>query len=83
MLLFSHHLPRSLGTLSILFGQVVRAVSAGGRVMEYMNVHPSVSLHGGERIDDGLIQGSVAFKDITFSYPSRNDQASGHRGMLC
>ena len=42
--------------------------------MEYMSIQPSVSLHGGQRIEDKLIRGSVMFNDITFSYPSRSDQ---------
>ena len=65
---------RSLGTLSVLFGQVVRAVSAGGRVMEFMHIQPSVPLHGGLKLTSGSSRGSVMFKDVTFSYPSRKDQ---------
>ena len=58
----------------MLFGQVVRAISAGGRVMQFMNITPSISLHGGSRIDQMAIKGSVVFKSVTFSYPSRSDQ---------
>ena len=66
---------RSLGTLSVLFGQVVRAVSAGGRVMEYMDRQPSLSLlRGGKKLNPSEIEGKVVFKDVTFSYPLRNDQ---------
>lgn len=65
---------RSLGTLSVLFGQVVRAVSSGSRVMEFMNIKPSVALHGGQTFDKNSIRGEVVFKDVTFSYPSRKDQ---------
>ena len=62
----------------MLFGQVVRAVSAGGRVMEYMSLQPAVSLHGGRKIDTSKMEGTVHFKDVTFSYPSRKDQVNVH-----
>ena len=58
----------------MLFGQVVRAVSAGGRVMEYMDRQPSLSLRGGNKLNLSEIKGRVVFKDVTFSYPLRKDQ---------
>lgn len=74
MLHMVHVQCRSLGTMSVLFGQIVRAMSSGGRVMEFMNIKPSVGLHGGQKIDKNSIRGEVVFKDVTFSYPSRKDQ---------
>lgn len=67
-------LPRSLGTLSVLFGQVVRGVAAGSRVFEYMELHPSVPLVGGTKVPVSEIEGRVEFKNITFSYPGRPEQ---------
>ena len=62
----------------MLFGQVVRAVSAGARVMEYMDRQPSLSLHEGKKLDSSEIKGKVVFKDVTFSYPLRKDQVCLH-----
>lgn len=58
----------------MLFGQMVRAASAGARVMEFMNLKPAVALRGGQTLDKSVIKGSVVFKDVTFCYPSRKDQ---------
>lgn len=60
----------------MLFGQVVRAVSAGGRVMEYMDKQPSLSLHGGKRLRSTEINGRVVFENVTFSYPLRKNQVN-------
>ena len=46
--------------------------------MEYMSLQPAVSLHGGRKIDTSKMEGSVHFKDVTFSYPSRKDQVHVH-----
>ena len=66
--------PRSLGTLSVLFGQVVRGMAAGSRIFEYMELHPSVPLVGGTKIPVSEIEGRVEFRNIQFSYPGRPGQ---------
>lgn len=65
---------RSLGSLSVLFGQVVRGLSAGGRVFEFMEREPTVSLHGGVVLPTSTIRGAISFHNVTFAYPSRPDQ---------
>ena len=67
----------------MLFGQVVRAVSAGGRVIEFMDTQSPLSLRGGKRLDCREVKGRVTFKNVTFSYPSRKDQVHTHTQCLC
>lgn len=62
---------RSLGTISVLFGQVIRGMSAGARVFEYMLIQPTIPVSGGMQLPFNNINGQVEFKDITFSYPTR------------
>ena len=65
---------RSLGQFSILFGQVVRGMSAGARVFEYMELPPGMPVRGGVVLPIRDIQGEVKFRDVTFSYPTRKEQ---------
>lgn len=65
---------RSLAQMSILFGQVVRGLSAGSRVFEYINCDPSIPLTGGRKIPFHSMLGNVEFKDVTFNYPTRHEQ---------
>ncbi|XP_028832645.1 mitochondrial potassium channel ATP-binding subunit isoform X2 [Denticeps clupeoides] len=70
-LVASQTVQRSLASISILFGQMVRGVSAGARVFEYMTVEPTIPLTGGGRIPTNSIIGRVDFMNINFSYPTR------------
>ena len=74
---------RSLGGLSILFGQVVRGVSAGGRVFEYLQLEPRISLHGGKTVPISTIKGTISFDHVTFAYQSRPNQVSAMTCVLC
>ena len=67
---------RSMGALSILFGQVVRGTSAGARVFEYMALHPSIPLRGGATIPANQIEGRVEFNNVKFAYPTRPEQVT-------
>ncbi len=66
---------RSLGSLSVLFGQVVRGMSAGARVFEYMELQSRVALRGGHTLPKEAVRGGVSFEGVTFAYPTRQDQA--------
>ncbi|XP_012589313.1 PREDICTED: ATP-binding cassette sub-family B member 8, mitochondrial [Condylura cristata] len=61
----------SMANLSVLFGQVVRGLSAGARVFEYMTLCPGIPLSGGCRVPKEHLRGSVAFQNVSFSYPCR------------
>lgn len=65
---------RSLGHMSLLFGQVVRGMSAGARVFEYLVIQPTIPVTGGTQMPLENIHGQVDFKNVTFSYPTRPTQ---------
>ena len=65
---------RSLGSLSVLFGQVVKGLSSGSRVFQYMAMPPSSPLKGGLTLPPHQVTGRVEFRDICFSYPTRPNQ---------
>eukprot|EP00076_Gallus_gallus_P037616 XP_025003154.1 ATP-binding cassette sub-family B member 8, mitochondrial isoform X2 [Gallus gallus] len=70
-LVASQTVQRSLANISILFGQVVRGLSAGARVFEFMTLEPQVPLRGGDTIPSHSLLGHVAFRHVSFSYPTR------------
>ncbi|XP_063919277.1 mitochondrial potassium channel ATP-binding subunit-like isoform X1 [Zophobas morio] len=74
-LMASQTIQRSLGQLSLLFGSVVRGLAAGSRVFEYINLQPSVSLKGGQTISELDLKGNIEFNNVTFAYPSRQEQS--------
>lgn len=65
---------RSLGQMSLLFGQCVRGMSAGARVYEYINLKPTIPIEGGKRVPFHNLLGDVAFNAVGFTYPTRPDQ---------
>ncbi|XP_065072133.1 mitochondrial potassium channel ATP-binding subunit-like [Rhopilema esculentum] len=73
-LMATQTIQRSLGTLSVLFGQVIRGLSSGARVFEYIQMKPKVELKHDKIIPTGSIHGHVRFGSVTFSYPTRPDQ---------
>ncbi|XP_058153975.1 mitochondrial potassium channel ATP-binding subunit isoform X1 [Dasypus novemcinctus] len=70
-LVASQTVQRSMANLSILFGQVVRGLSAGARVFEYMTLNPCIPLSGGGCIPKEDLRGSIMFQNVCFSYPCR------------
>nr|ASS36018.1 ABCB8 [Samia ricini] len=64
---------RSVAQLSLLFGAVVKGLSAGGRVFEYINKTPTMDTSGGKIIKYHEFHGDIEFKDVTFAYPARPD----------
>lgn len=65
---------RSLAQLSLLFGHVIRGVSAGARVFEYINLQPTIPISGGKKIPYHSLLAEVKFKNVCFSYPTRPEQ---------
>uniref|UniRef100_A0A672ZFN5 Mitochondrial potassium channel ATP-binding subunit n=1 Tax=Sphaeramia orbicularis TaxID=375764 RepID=A0A672ZFN5_9TELE len=70
-LVASQTVQRSLASISILFGQVVRGMSSGARVFEFLSLEPAIPLCGGGRIPYHSLTGRVDFMNISFSYPTR------------
>nr|XP_049700797.1 mitochondrial potassium channel ATP-binding subunit isoform X1 [Helicoverpa armigera]XP_049700798.1 mitochondrial potassium channel ATP-binding subunit isoform X2 [Helicoverpa armigera]WRX06104.1 ABCB9 [Helicoverpa armigera] len=64
---------RSVAQLSLLFGAVVKGISAGGRVFEYINKKPMMDNSGTHMIKYHEFHGDIEFKDVTFAYPTRPD----------
>ncbi|KAJ8718094.1 hypothetical protein PYW07_006024 [Mythimna separata] len=64
---------RSVAQLSLLFGSVVKGISAGGRVFEYINRKPVMDQSGTAVIKYHEFHGDIEFKDVSFAYPSRPD----------
>ncbi|XP_044265492.1 mitochondrial potassium channel ATP-binding subunit isoform X1 [Tribolium madens] len=73
-LMASQTIQRSLGQLSMLFGSVVRGVAAGSRIFEYMNLQPTMALRGGKIISENNLKGDIEFNNVTFAYPTRQQQ---------
>ncbi|XP_030623350.1 mitochondrial potassium channel ATP-binding subunit [Chanos chanos] len=70
-LVASQTVQRSLASISILFGQMVRGISAGTRVFEYLTLEPTIPITGGGRIPHHSLIGRVDFMNVNFSYPTR------------
>lgn len=62
---------RSVAQLSLLFGSVVKGISAGGRVFEYINKKPAMDTSGTKYIKYHEFHGDIEFKNVTFAYPTR------------
>ncbi|XP_071943664.1 mitochondrial potassium channel ATP-binding subunit-like isoform X1 [Antedon mediterranea] len=73
-LVASQTVQRSMASMSILFGQAVRGISAGTRVFEYILHTPSIPITGGKKIAYHSLRGEIEFRDICFRYPTRPDQ---------
>eukprot|EP00794_Sanderia_malayensis_P016856 gene16856-18555_t len=73
-LMATQTIQRSLGSLSVLFGQVIRGLSSGGRVFEYIKMRPTVETNADKIISPGSIAGHVKFNNVDFKYPTRPDQ---------
>lgn len=65
---------RSLAQLSLLFGNVVRGLSAGARVFEFINTTSTIPLSGGKKIPFHSLRGDIKFQNVRFSYPTRAEQ---------
>ena len=66
---------RSFTQLSILFGTVIRGMSSGGRVFEYLKLNPSIPVDDrGLKLDQ--LSGHIKFTNVSFSYPNRSQSVS-------
>ncbi|XP_025835714.1 ATP-binding cassette sub-family B member 8, mitochondrial [Agrilus planipennis] len=81
-LMATQTIQRSLAQISLLFGSVIRGLSAGSRVFQYINLEPNMRLRGGVVLPTEEIKGEIQFKNVTFSYPTRPDQKILHKFNL-
>ncbi|XP_042331856.1 mitochondrial potassium channel ATP-binding subunit isoform X2 [Sceloporus undulatus] len=72
-LVSSQTVQRSMASMSILFGQVLRGMSAGARVFEFMILTPEIPVCEREQLACSMLSGHIEFQDVNFSYPTRPD----------
>ncbi|XP_063159260.1 mitochondrial potassium channel ATP-binding subunit isoform X2 [Candoia aspera] len=70
-LVSSQTVQRSMASMSVLFGQVLRGMSAGARVFEYMNLSAETPVCERELLACSMLNGHIEFQDVNFSYPTR------------
>eukprot|EP01114_Cavostelium_apophysatum_P021308 TRINITY_DN739_c0_g2_i3.p1 TRINITY_DN739_c0_g2~~TRINITY_DN739_c0_g2_i3.p1 ORF type:complete len:730 (+),score=149.77 TRINITY_DN739_c0_g2_i3:2051-4240(+) len=70
-MLYTMNLQFSLGTLSILQGELVKGLGATGRINQLIGSMPAIPLHGGHILPQ--VKGSIEFRHVSFHYPSRPD----------
>ncbi|KAI1285081.1 ABC transporter B family member 4 [Halotydeus destructor] len=63
---------RSLAQLSLLYGHYMKMVTSGSRVFHYLDINPTIRLHGGAILGD--FTGRVCFNVVSFRYPGRPEQ---------
>jgi ATP-binding cassette, subfamily B, bacterial len=64
----------SLGQLSEVWGEVQSAAGAAERISELLDEEPAITSAQDARVFPKPVKGLVAFKDVGFHYPSRNDR---------
>ena len=66
---------RSMAQISLLFGQVVRGLTSGSRVFEFINEQPNLIYKEDPNfIMDVEVPPSLQFERVTFEYPTRKNQ---------
>lgn len=73
-LVASQGVQRSLAQGSILLGTMIRGLTAGSRVFEYLQLQPHVDLIRGYEIPAERLSGEIRFDNVSFAYPTRPDQ---------
>lgn len=73
-LVASQGVQRSLAQGSILLGTLIRGLTAGSRVFEYLAIEPKIDLVKGITIPMDQLRGEIVFENVSFVYPSRPDQ---------
>ncbi|EDV34549.1 uncharacterized protein Dana_GF20900 [Drosophila ananassae] len=73
-LVASQGVQRSLAQGSILLGTMIRGMSAGSRVFEFLALQPQVELLRGYVIPQERLHGEIRFENVSFAYPMRPEQ---------
>lgn len=73
-IIYSMFIGGSIGGLGNLYGQIQKAIGASERVLEILG-EESESTYNEQQLatTQNPIQGNISFKDVRFSYPTRND----------
>ena len=70
---------RSLTQISVLIGQAIRGMSAGARIHEYQKLTSLIPLQSGLRRPYHSILGQVQFANVSFAYPTRDEQVCSNQ----
>jgi ATP-binding cassette subfamily B protein len=70
-LLYTIIVAASLGTLSSLWADLMKASGSAERIYEIIDRQPTMPASGGARLDD--VKGALALEDVRFHYPTRPD----------
>lgn len=70
-LLYVVFVAASLGMLTAVYGDFMKAVGASARVFDLLEREPKVNYRGGQKADQAF--GAIELHDVRFSYPSRED----------
>ncbi|ALC49207.1 CG1824, partial [Drosophila busckii] len=73
-LVASQGVQRSLAQGSVLLGTMIRGMTAGTRIFEYLALQPKVELLRGYIIPQERLHGELRFEHVSFAYPMRPDQ---------
>ncbi len=65
----------ALGQLSEVWNEVSQAAGAAGRIGELLAVQPRISAPAKPLVLAEPVRGELAFKDVDFAYPGRNEEA--------
>lgn len=70
-LLYAGYVGVSLNGLSTAYSELNKALGANARLFELINRQPLIPIQGGRVLDKDL-SGNVAFRDVSFAYPTRD-----------
>jgi ABC-type multidrug transport system fused ATPase/permease subunit len=61
----------NFGIISGVFGNVMAILGASDQIINLMQYEPKINTEGGQKLDESS-QGTIEFKDVCFSYPSKS-----------
>eukprot|EP01137_Pigoraptor_chileana_P000431 Opistho-2@36621 len=70
--LYTLTLAMAFAFISSLYGEFMQAIGASARIFELLDRKPSIPTRGGDRFE-GDFKGHIAFENVRFRYPSRDD----------
>jgi ATP-binding cassette subfamily B protein len=68
----------SVGALSEVWGQVLRAAGALGRIGDLLDTHAAITSPTNAQAIARPVRGAIRFEQVEFRYPSRPDRAALH-----
>lgn len=71
-LLYAAYIGVSIGGLSSFYSELNKSIGAGSRIWEIMDREPAIPLTGGITPLE-LPKGKIVFRNVAFTYPSRED----------